>query len=59
MSPALRLSENLERRHFIGGSDVRIIMADDEPALIRLWREKRGRLSPRTYRATSSSNSAW
>jgi predicted phage-related endonuclease len=31
-----------DRRHFIGGSDARIIMGDDEPALIRLWREKRG-----------------
>ena len=26
------------RRYFIGGSDVRIIMGNDEPALIRLWR---------------------
>jgi len=33
---------NLGRRAFIGGSDARIIMGDDEPALIRLWREKRG-----------------
>jgi predicted phage-related endonuclease len=30
------------RRHFIGGSDARIIMGADEAALIRLWREKRG-----------------
>ena len=30
------------RRSFIGGSDARIIMGNDEPALIRLWREKRG-----------------
>src|SRR3954464_456773 len=30
------------RRSFIGGSDARIIMGDDEPALLRLWREKRG-----------------
>ena len=29
-------------RHFIGGSDVRIIMGGDEAALLRLWREKRG-----------------
>jgi YqaJ-like viral recombinase domain len=34
------------RRHFIGGSDARIIMGDDEPALIRLWREKRGEIEP-------------
>jgi predicted phage-related endonuclease len=31
-----------ERRTFIGGSDARIIMGDDEAALIRLWQEKRG-----------------
>ncbi len=31
-----------DRRTFIGGSDARIIMGDDEAALIRLWREKRG-----------------
>src|SRR5215831_7614562 len=31
-----------ERRYFIGGSDARIIMGDDEAALLRLWREKRG-----------------
>src|SRR5215469_10922666 len=31
-----------ERRAFLGGSDARIIMGDDEAALIQLWREKRG-----------------
>ena len=30
------------RRSFIGGTDARIIMGDDEAALHRLWREKRG-----------------
>ena len=35
-----------DRRHFIGGSDARIIMGDDEAALIRLWREKRGEVEP-------------
>ena len=30
------------RRYFIGGSDARIIMGNDEAALIRLWLEKRG-----------------
>jgi predicted phage-related endonuclease len=30
------------RRHFIGGSDARVIMGKDEKALLRLWREKRG-----------------
>lgn len=35
-----------ERRSFIGGSDARIIMGDDEAALLRLWREKRGEVEP-------------
>ena len=35
-----------ERHHFIGGSDARIIMGDDEGALVRLWREKRGEVEP-------------
>jgi predicted phage-related endonuclease len=30
------------RRRYIGGSDARVIMGDDEAALTRLWREKRG-----------------
>jgi predicted phage-related endonuclease len=34
------------RRNFIGGSDARLIMGDDEAALVRLWREKRGELEP-------------
>ena len=33
-----------ERRSFIGGSDARIIMGEDEAALLRLWREKRGEI---------------
>ena len=35
-----------DRRYFIGGSDARIIMGDDEDALLRLWREKRGEVEP-------------
>jgi predicted phage-related endonuclease len=35
------------RRSFIGGSDARIIMGDDEEALVRLWREKRGEVEPK------------
>jgi len=34
------------RRFFVGGSDARIIMGNDEAALIRLWREKRGEVGP-------------
>ena len=36
----------IDRRYFIGGSDARIIMGDDEAALLRLWREKRGEVEP-------------
>ena len=36
----------INRRFFIGGSDARIIMGDDQAALIRLWREKRGEIEP-------------
>jgi predicted phage-related endonuclease len=36
-----------DRRTFVGGSDARIIMGDDEEALIRLWREKRGEVEPK------------
>ncbi len=35
-----------DRRYFIGGSDARIIMGNDEGALLRLWREKRGEVEP-------------
>jgi predicted phage-related endonuclease len=35
-----------DRRSFIGGSDARIIMGNDEAALLRLWREKRGEVEP-------------
>jgi predicted phage-related endonuclease len=38
--------QNRERRQFVGGSDARIIMGDDEAALVRLWREKRGEAEP-------------
>src|SRR5229473_2896824 len=34
------------RRVFVGGSDARIIMGNDEFALVRLWRQKRGEAEP-------------
>src|SRR5262245_42775156 len=34
------------RRAFIGGSDARVIMGNNEAALVRLWREKRGEVDP-------------
>ena len=39
--------ESGTRRQFIGGSDARIIMGEDEEALVRLWREKRGEIEPK------------
>src|SRR5262245_33311004 len=36
------IADSVNRRSFIGGSDARIIMGNDEAALVRLWREKRG-----------------
>jgi hypothetical protein len=56
------------RRHFIGGSDARIIMAPDKEALLRLWREKRGEAEPQDFSdnlivqlgvATEPLNRAW
>jgi len=38
------MSTNVNRRAFIGGSDARIIMGEDEATLVRLWREKRGEI---------------
>jgi predicted phage-related endonuclease len=37
---------NIHRRSFIGGSDARVIMGDDQAMLVRLWREKRGEVEP-------------
>jgi predicted phage-related endonuclease len=57
-----------DRRHFIGGSDARIIMGQDEKALIRLWQEKRGEIGPEDLSAnlivqlgvaTEDLNRAW
>src|SRR6516225_6086517 len=58
----------VNRRMFIGGSDARIIMGNDEAALIRLWREKRGELGPEDLsgnllvqlgKATEDLNRSW
>jgi hypothetical protein len=40
--PTTEQTKQQFRRHFIGGSDARIILGKDEKALLRLWREKRG-----------------
>jgi predicted phage-related endonuclease len=44
MKSNVRANSSENRRHFIGGSDARIIMGNDEAALVRLWREKRGEI---------------
>lgn len=38
-----------DRRAFIGGSDARIIMGNDQDDLTRLWREKRGEIAPQDF----------
>ena len=42
----IKLANSQARRTFVGGSDARIIMGNDEEALLRLWREKRGEAEP-------------
>jgi predicted phage-related endonuclease len=42
-----RQHKTSDRRYFVGGSDARIIMGNDEAALVRLWQEKRGEVEPR------------
>jgi predicted phage-related endonuclease len=65
---AVKVHRFFERRSFIGGSDARIIMGDDEAALVRLWREKRGETEPEDLwgnlivqlgRATEELNRSW
>jgi hypothetical protein len=46
MKPNLSTRTVDGRRDFIGGSDARVIMGQDEKTLIRLWQEKRGEVGP-------------
>jgi predicted phage-related endonuclease len=39
-------NSGVSRHSYIGGSDARIIMGQDEGALLRLWREKQGEAEP-------------
>jgi hypothetical protein len=41
-----KISDSRDRRTFIGGSDARTIMGNDQSALLRLWCEKRGEVEP-------------
>ena len=47
----------VDRCYFIGGSDARIIMGDDEEALVRLGGKSAARSSRRICRAISWSSS--
>src|SRR6516165_3810452 len=49
MSYSQQVQSVIRRRSFIGGSDARIIMGEDEAALVRLWREKRDEAEPPDY----------
>jgi predicted phage-related endonuclease len=64
----LSSSVKRSRRHFIGGSDARIIMGTDEDRLLRLWREKRAEIEPENLsdnlivqlgKATEALNRKW
>src|SRR5262245_22183710 len=46
MERAVWKTSSPHRRYFIGGSDARIIMGDDEAALLRFWQEIRGEVAP-------------
>src|SRR6516225_1058035 len=46
MTKEIGMENHARRRSFIGGSDARIIMGDDEAVLARLWKEKRGEIDP-------------
>jgi predicted phage-related endonuclease len=46
LDDSVRAGKPTKRRSFIGGSDARVIMGNDEGALLRLWREKRGEAEP-------------
>src|SRR3984893_6282988 len=46
LGSSAKMKKIADRRSFIGGSDARTIMGNDEVALVRLWREKRGEVEP-------------
>jgi predicted phage-related endonuclease len=47
MVSSVQHGQRADRRFYIGGSDARIIMGEDEAALIHLWRAKRGEAEPK------------
>jgi predicted phage-related endonuclease len=46
MGEFLMTAKQKDGRYFIGGSDARTILGNDEGALLRLWQEKRGEIEP-------------
>jgi predicted phage-related endonuclease len=46
MNSTVETDRPTTRRYFVGGSDAPVIMGDNEAALLRLWREKRGVAEP-------------
>src|SRR5215204_749678 len=54
-----QMTNKLDRASYIGGSDARTILGDDEKALFRLWQEKRGELEPEGLSATEELNPRW
>ena len=54
-----RITDSTHRRSFVGGSDARTIMGDDEGALLRLWREKRGEVEPEDLDSIIDTVKAW
>jgi predicted phage-related endonuclease len=46
MDSRICLESQKDRRSYLGGSDARTIMGNDQSALLRLWREKRGEAEP-------------
>ena len=68
MKPLPSRESRRDRQHFIGGSDARVIMGQDEKSLVRLWQEKRGEIGPEDLSgnlivqlglATEDLNRAW
>ena len=49
--------KSVDRREFVGGSDARIIMGDDEAALSAYGGRSAARSNRKTYPAISSSSS--
>ncbi len=56
LSGLTRLAGLSNRRSPIGGSNARVIVADDEAGLLRLWRKRRGETEPEGLASKPSPN---